>query len=357
MMGSPTDPSARNGAEGLSAVPFDGPDEEWDSMVVGFEGSTFCHLGAWRGIMTEALGHEVHYRVARDGEGTTVGLLPMVQVRSRLFGSYLLSMPFLSYGGPLGTQEARSFLSRDAVEKAASLKVDLLELRARVPIPGELRTSHRKVTVLMGLPESRDVLWKGHLKAKVRSQIRRPLKEGMETRTGPDRMDAFYRVFSETMRDLGTPVLPRRFFEAIREGLPRQVLFCVVEWKGVPVAAGCGFLWNGEFEVTWAGALRRHSRMAPNMLLYWALMEEALARGAHTFNFGRCSPDSGTHRFKRQWGGEDHPLPWAQWSPGEVRATPNPDSGRLIRLATAVWKKLPLGLANRVGPILSRGLP
>jgi serine/alanine adding enzyme len=357
MISSPTDPSARSGTEGLSAVPFEGSDAEWDSMVAEFEGSTFCHLGAWRGIMTDVLGHEAHYRVAEDEAGATVGLLPMVRVRSRLFGSYLLSMPFLSYGGPLGNRAARDFLGRHAVEEAARLKVDLLELRARVPIPGEMRRSHRKVTVLMGLPGSRDALWEDQLKAKVRSQIRRPLKEGMETRMGPDQLDPFYRVFSENMRDLGTPVLPRRFFQAIQEGLPQQVLFCVVEWKGVPVAAGCGFLWNGEFEVTWAGALRRHSRMAPNMLLYWALMEEALARDAHTFNFGRCSPDSGTHRFKRQWGGEDHPLPWAQWSPKEVTATPSPDSGRMIRLATAVWKKLPLGLANRVGPMLSRGLP
>jgi len=97
--------------------------------------------------------------------------------------------------------------------------------------------------------------------------------------------------------------------------------------------------------------------MAPNMLLYWALIEEAIRRGARTFNFGRCSPGSGTHRFKGQWGGKDHPLPWAQWSPKGVSATPNASSGRRFGLATAVWKKLPLGLANVVGPWLSRNLP
>jgi serine/alanine adding enzyme len=357
VIGTPPGSSSPQKARPLHAIPFDGSDEEWDSMVEGMEGSTFCHLGAWRRIMTEVLGHEVHYRVATDENGRTVGLLPMVRVRSRLFGHYLLSMPFLSYGGPLGTLEARAFLGQHAVKEAARLGVDLLELRSRVPVPGGLKTSHRKLTVLLDLPESPAVLWEGHLKAKVRSQIRRPMKEGMETRTGPDQLEAFYWVFAQNMRDLGTPVLPRKFFRAIRECFPDQVLFCVVEWEGIPVAAGCGFLWGGEFEVTWAGSLRRHSRMAPNMLLYWALIEEVMGRGARTFNFGRCSPDSGTHRFKRQWGGEDHPLPWAQWSPKEVAATPNPESGRMVRMATAVWKKLPVGVANWVGPILSRSLP
>src|SRR5690606_16769085 len=129
-----------------------------------------------------------------------------------------------------------------------------------------------------------------------------------------------------------------------------------VEREDVPVAAGCGFLWDGEFEITWAGALREHSRAAPNMLLYWALMEESVRRGAHTFNFGRCSPDSGTHRFKKQWGTEDRALPWAQWSASGVVATPNPDSAK-FRLATRVWQKLPVGATNLVGPLLARSLP
>lgn len=357
MISAQENPVTREEPMGLRAVPYEGPDAEWDSMLEEMGGSTFCHLGAWRRIMTEVLGHEVHYRVAKDQSGTPVGLLPMIRVRSRFFGSYLLSMPFLSYGGPLGTAAARAFLGRHAVEDARRLGVDLLELRARVPIPGDLTTSHRKLTVLLDLPDSPETLWEDRLKTKVRSQVRRPRKEGMVTRTGLAQLAPFYSVFAENMRDLGTPVLPERFFRAIREGLPDQVQFCVVEWKGAPVAAGCGFLWGGEFEITWAGSLRRYSRMAPNMLLYWTMMEEAIARGAHTFNFGRCSPDSGTHRFKRQWGGQDHPLPWAHWSPKELTATPNPDSGRIIKVATAVWKKLPLGVANRVGPLLSRGLP
>jgi FemAB-related protein (PEP-CTERM system-associated) len=234
--------------------------------------------------------------------------------------------------------------------------VDLLELRSRIPVPGALRRSERKLTVLLNLPDSPEELWERGLSGKVRSQVRRPKKEGMEARFGADLLDPFYGVFARTMRDLGTPVLPKAFFRAVLSGMPEQVVLGAVFLKGNAVAAGWGFLWKGEVEITWAGALREASRMAPNMLLYWSFMDQAIRGGAHTFNFGRCSPGSGTHRFKRQWGGEDHPLPWAQWSPGSVAATPAP-TGKKYQLATSLWRKLPLWWANRLGPMISRSLP
>jgi FemAB-related protein (PEP-CTERM system-associated) len=307
-------------------------------------------------VVEDVFGHPTTYWTARGPSGEVRGLLPLVRVRSRLFGDYLVSMPFLSYGGPLGDPAAREVLCRHATEEAERLGVDLMELRARTPVPGPAQISHRKLTVLLDLPDSPEEMWEDGLRSKVRSQVRRPMKEGMEARFGPERMDDFYAVFSETMRDLGTPVLPRSFFALIREAFPEQVLFCAVELDGIPVAAGCGFFWNGEVEITWAGSLRSHSRKAPNMLLYWDFIRESIERGASVFNFGRCSPDSGTHRFKRQWGGRDHPLPWAQWSPKGLSATPTPDS-RKFQLATAAWSRLPVAVANRLGPWLSRSLP
>ena len=122
------------------------------------------------------------------------------------------------------------------------------------------------------------------------------------------------------------------------------------------VAAGCGFFWGAEFEITWAGASREHSRIAPNMFLYWSLMEGCADRGARVFNFGRCSPGSSTHRFKSQWGTRDQVLPWSQWTSGDSSATPTPDSAK-FRAAVAVWSRLPLPVANAIGPILSRSIP
>jgi FemAB-related protein (PEP-CTERM system-associated) len=337
-------------------VPFEGSVAEWNALLEKFEGGTFCHLGGWRDVLSEELGHRAHYRIAVNPDGEVRGLLPMVRVKSRLFGDYLVSMPFLSYGGPLGTGGARLLLAQEAVSEAQELGVDLLELRSRTPVPGALRTSQRKLTVVLPLPESPEILWEERFKAKLRSQIRRPMKEGLETRLGSEELDAFYGVFSRTMRRLGTPVLSRGFFESIAAMFHSEVLFCTVRIDEQPLAAGCGFLWDGEFEITWAGALQEFSRMAPNMLLYWAFMQEAIQRGAGTFNFGRCSPDSGTHRFKRQWGGLDEPLPWAQWAPGSVEATPTP-KGRKYELATSLWRRLPLPVVNRIGPWLARSLP
>jgi FemAB-related protein (PEP-CTERM system-associated) len=341
----------------LTVEPFEGSAEEWDAALGGFEGGSFCHRMGWRSVMEDALGHRTFWRVARDADGEIAGLLPLVRVRSRLFGDYLVSMPFLNYGGPLGSSEARQALAGWAADTAAELRVDLLELRNRLPQEsGELVENARKLTVVKELPDTTEALWEKGLKAKVRSQVRRPLKEGMEIDFGPELLDDFYDVFATTMRDLGTPVLPRPFFQKISEALGDATIFAVVRHEGEPVAAGCGLSWQGEFEITWAGASRAHARLAPNMLLYWGLMEESVRRGMSAFNFGRCSPDSGTHRFKRQWGSEDHVLPWLQWSPSGVPSTPDPDSPK-FRAATNVWSRLPVGMTNVIGPRLSRVIP
>lgn len=341
----------------LTVEPFDGPSETWDALFEGKDGATFCHLYGWRRVMEDALGHETFYLVAKNTDGKPEGALPLVRVRSRLFGDYLISMPFLNYGGPIGTPAARAALVREAAQMARELGVDLLELRNRRVLTADpLELNQRKVTVIKELPQSSRDLWENGLRSKVRSQVRRPLKEGMEVRTGPELLEPFYDVFSTTMRDLGTPVLPRKFFEAIREHLAEAVLFMTVELEGEPLAAGCGLHWGGELEITWAGASREHSKLAPNMLLYWGMMEESVRLGMDRFNFGRCTPESGTHRFKKQWGTEDHLLPWLQWSSSGIPSPPDPDSPK-YRTAINVWQKLPVGLTNVIGPPISRCLP
>jgi serine/alanine adding enzyme len=334
-----------------------GREADWETFVRAAAGSTFCHAIAWRDIMENALGHECLYLGAWDRDGRLAGVLPLARVRSRLFGHFLVSVPFLNYGGPLGSDEARSLLARRAAAIAEESGADLLELRSRDRFPTELSLNQRKVTVVLALPDDAEMLWKEGLPAKVRSQVRRPMKEGLEARFGADQITAFYDVFARHMRDLGTPVLPRSLFDAIAAAFGDDVLFGVVYRGTEPVASGCGFVWGDELEITWAAALREHSRVAPNMLLYWKFMERSVERGLRTFNFGRCTPGAGTHRFKRQWGGEDVPLPWLQWSKGGVSATPSPDGGRLFRMATEAWKRIPLPVAARLGPPLARRLP
>ena len=353
---APSVGEAKAQLQSIRVEEFRGDAAEWDHYVRRSVNGTFCHLSGWREIITGVLGHECHYRVARDDDsGECQGVLPLARIRSRLFGDYLLSMPFLNYGGPIGTPEAEQKLGDDAQRLAHELKVKLLELRTRHRTRSELQTAGRKVTVLLSLPASPEALM-AKFPAKLRSQIRRPMKEGMEVRFGADQRDAFYAVFARNMRDLGTPVLPRRFFDELARVFPREVVFCAVYYEGQPVAVGCGFVWGQEFELTWASSLREHSQRAPNMLLYWGLMQHMIERDLGVFNFGRCTPDGGTHRFKLQWGGETVPLPWLQWSSTGTAAPPSPDRP-LFQMATRVWSRMPLAVANTIGPLLARSLP
>lgn len=331
------------------------PDGAWDAFVARDPGATFCHLAAWRGIMTDVLGNECLYLAALGATGEWQGVLPLVRVRAPLLGHYLVSMPFLNAGGPIGTAAARAALAQAAVAEAQRSGADLVELRAREPLPADLRVSNRKITVTLPLADSADAQWE-RFSSKLKSQIRRPQKASFEARFGPEHGPAFYEVLARTMRTLGTPVLPAALFERIATALADHVVYGVVYRGAEPVAAGCGFHWRDSFELTWAGALREHSAAAPNMLLYWSFMTHVIARGVRTFDFGRCTPDSGTHRFKLQWGGGDVALPWAQWSPRNVVAPPTPDRP-VFRIAAACWRRLPLAVTTAIGPLIARRLP
>jgi FemAB-related protein (PEP-CTERM system-associated) len=306
--------------------------------------------------MEDAFGHETLLLAALDSRDQLAGVLPLVRVKSFLFGHFLVSMPFLNYGGPLGNDAAVRALAGHAVELADDGGADLMELRSRGELPLDLPASHRKVTVVLDLePGDPESTFKA-LKSKVRSQVRRPTKEGLEVRFGADQLKPFYRVFAENMRDLGTPVLGKPVFEAMRDTFGESVWFGVAWLGDEPVAAGCGFDWNGEFEMTWASSLRAHSRIAPNMLLYWRFIERAAETGLRTFNFGRCTPGGGTHRFKKQWGGRDEQLWWYHRPSDAGESTPNPDEGALS-LGPKLWRKLPMPIANVLGPGIVRYIP
>lgn len=336
---------------------FTGTASEWNQFVRAQSDWTHFHLYGWRSVFEAVFQHECIYLEARDDIGALVGVLPLVRVRSLVFGHYLVSMPFLNYGGPLGSEAAVRALCAEGIALAAHDHVRLLEFRSRKPIPTELPVSHRKITVLLELPSSEQELWRS-LPAKVRSQVRRPQKEGIEVRVGLEQLEAFYEVYAVHMRDLGTPPQSLAFFRAIADEFPSDVRFACAYHNDQPIACGCGFLWGDEFEITWASALRSHKQFAANMLVYWALMQRAIADGAHLFNFGRCTPGSGTHRFKLQWGAHDELLWWYQQSgTGDLAAeTPNPDQGRYA-LATRLWRRLPVAMTTRLGPSIVQFIP
>lgn len=336
---------------------YTGSPEAWDGFVASQHGASHSHLWAWRSVMEQIFGHECLYLAALDNTSTLRGVLPLVRVKSAAFGHYLVSLPFLNHGGPLGSADAVALLSDHAASLARRDSVKLLELRSRVPRDVSLAASHRRLRVVLDIPAGGAAeLWK-KLPAKVRSQIRRPMKEGVEVRFGADQLDAFFSVFSRHMRDLGTPTQPRRLFERIADTFAEHVRFGAAYHGDRPVAAGCGFLWGGEFEMTWASSLREYNTISPNMLLYWSFMERVAGEGVKLFDFGRCPPDSGTHRFKRQWGGRDEPLWWYQLAPaGAHAATPSPADGN-YSWGPRIWKRLPMPVATALGPSIVRYIP
>jgi FemAB-related protein (PEP-CTERM system-associated) len=336
---------------------FAGDAAEWDAFASRQTGFTHCHLHGWRDVIGGVFGHDCLYLAARGTDGSLAGVLPLVRVKSVVFGHFLVSMPFLNYGGPLGSDEAVTALGREAVRLADEGQAKLLELRSRIPLPLELPVSHRKITVVLDLPPGGDPapLWQA-LGSKLRSQVKRPQKEGVTVRFGADQVAPFFSIFAHHMRDLGTPTQPQALFDAIARTFENSVWFGCAYLGDEAVAGGCAFRWGDEIEMTWASALSAHKRLAPNMLLYWAFMERAVREGARLFNFGRCSPGAGTHQFKRQWGSRDETLWWYQHGARGVTATPSPESSGYA-WGPCAWKRLPLGVATALGPRIVRYIP
>jgi serine/alanine adding enzyme len=333
---------------------FSGSKSEWDDFVRRQPHWTSFHLYAWRDVLAKVFGHRTPYLAARDASGELAGVLPLALVSSPIFGRYLVSMPFVNYGGPLGTPEAVRALADEAVRLADRERVKLLELRSRTELPLELPASHRKITVVLDLPDTAEQLMKS-FEAKLRSQVRRPAREGIVVKFGRDQIEPFYRVFAHHMRDLGTPVQSLKLFTTLADAFGDE-LWVGCAWLGdTPVAGGCGFRWAREFEMTWASSLYAYNKLSPNMGLYWAFMERAVQQKLERFNFGRCTPGAGTHKFKQQWGSRDEQLWWYQHGEGGV-TTPSPDDGPYA-WGPRLWRKLPLPLANLLGPPIVSGIP
>ena len=339
----------------LTIEDFQGSGSEWDGFVRSQPAWTHFHLHGWRGVFQRVLGHQCPYLAARTPDGALAGVLPLVRVKSMLFGHFLVSQPFVNYGGPLGSADAVRALAAHAVGMAERTRAGLLEFRCRTELPLDLPASHRKVTVVLDLDPADPERTFKRFDSKLRSQIRRPIKEGVTVRFGLDQIQPFFQVFARHMRDLGTPTQPAALFSALAEEFPESMWVACAYLGEEPIAGGAGFRWDAEFEMTWAASLQVHSRIAPNMLVYWSFMDRCIQQGVTLFNFGRTTPGSGTHRFKLQWGSREEPLWWYQRSAGMAK-TPSPDDAR-YSWGPRIWQRLPVPLATAIGPWVVRGIP
>jgi serine/alanine adding enzyme len=285
-------------------------------------------------------------------------VLPLVRLKTRLFGDYLVSMPYFNYGGALTVNDAvTQSLMCEAGALAERLGARHVEFRDTREQPGSWPVRIDKVVMELRLPESADALWSA-LGSKLRAQIKRPTKENISARVGgAELLDDFYEVFARNMRDLGTPVYGRELFSSILTAFPQAAFIIVAYHEGRPVAAGFLLGHRERLEIPWAASLREYNPLGPNMLMYWEALKKGIADGYKVFDFGRSSVDSGTYRFKKQCGAVERPLRWHYWLPHGA-ALPNltPNNAK-YRLAIWLWQRLPLRITNRIGPMLVRGLP
>jgi FemAB-related protein (PEP-CTERM system-associated) len=232
-----------------------------------------------------------------------------------------------------------------------------IELRHRSEPTLDWPSRNEKVAMVLDLPDTEEALWRG-LGSKLRSQIRRPQKEGASVRTGSaELLTDFYVVFARNMRDLGTPVYPKHFFEALLRAFPSEAKLHVVYLNDAPVAAGFVLAHRSTLEIPWASSLRRANRAGVNMLLYWSALRDAVARGFCYFDFGRSTKESGTQRFKSQWGARTQQLLWHYWLPAGKPLPGLTPSNPRYRTAIALWRRLPVSVANVLGPHIVRHLP
>jgi len=329
----------------------------WDDFVQRQPAARCPHLSGWKKVIEESFGHACIYLMAVENE-TVRGVLPLVHVRSRLFGSFLISVPFLNYGGIVAENVAtRENLFDSARRLAAERRAAYVELRHESPQLDSVPTKQHKVTMRLDLPNAPDKLW-NQFKPKLRSQIRKPMKEGLAIRIGrEEELANFYEVFSTNMRDLGTPVYSQNFFAKILQHFPHSSWICSILLNDQPIAAGliCGF--RETLEIPWASSLRRYNHLAANMLLYWSILEFAIKQGYQRFDFGRCSPDEGTYKFKEQWGAKPVPLHWQYWLANGNQMPELAPTNPKYQLAINVWQKLPLFITRWVGPAIIRNIP
>ena len=333
--------------------------ERWDTFVMASPNSSGYHLIGWKNVIEKSFRHKTYYILSEDNEKKINGILPIVQLKSLLFGNYGVSLPYFNYGGVCAENiEVLDQLFLEAVNIARNKKMLHLELRHFQNVEKELPVKMSKVSMRLSLPREKEGLWKV-FSSKLRSQINRPVKEGMQVRFGRlDELDAFYSVFSINMRDLGTPVYSKVFFQNILQKFPDSTWICTVySQKSQPVASGFLLGFKETMEIPWASSLRSYNRYSPNMFLYWNALQFACERGYMLFDFGRSTPGEGTYKFKEQWGSKPTQLYWYYWlRNGGPLPEINPDNPK-YDTAIKIWQKLPLWFTKAIGPSIVRNLP
>lgn len=326
----------------------------WDRFVNGHPDATFFHKIGWRDVLKRAFNHKSYYLLA-ERDGAVVGVLPLARIKSRLFHDALISTPFCVYGGILAVDlDVSDRLLSHASEMARELGVQYMELRQNNSSRMDWPTKDLYVTFRQELSKSHDDNMKS-VPRKQRAVIRKGLNADLSVGIDGD-VEDFYRIYAESVRNLGTPVFSKRYVQILMDVFPGEVEIFTVRHLGIPVSSVMSFYFRGEVLPYYGGGSAAARDLKAYDLMYWELMRHAVDKGVHLFDFGRSKRDSGSYKYKMHWGFTPQPLHY-QYDLIKIKEMPdispvNKQYSSFIK----IWKKLPLSVSRVIGPPLARSL-
>jgi FemAB-related protein (PEP-CTERM system-associated) len=328
---------------------------DWDAFVHACPQATFFHRAGWQRLIGGVFGHRTHYLLATQHNRIT-GVLPLAQVKSVLFGHALTSLPFCVYGGVAAEDEASaSLLEAEAQRLAQQLGVQHLELRHVTPRHPDWPAQDLYVTFRKPIEAEEEANMLA-IPRKQRAMVRKGIKNGLASTIDADEQ-RFFRLYADNVHRHGTPALPRRWFaELLREFGPDAEVLTVTSGQGQPLSSVLSFYFRDEVLPYYAGDDLAARDLAANDFKYWELMRRACARGLKTFDYGRSKQGTGPYAFKKNWGFEPTPLRYEYRLYKRDAVPQNNPANAKYKLMIEAWRRLPLGVANWLGPRIVRSL-
>lgn len=326
----------------------------WGRVPALVERSHLAHAVEWAAVIRQSYGHSPLYLVAEDESGEH-GLLPAIVVRRPFFGPIVTSMPFLDGGGPCVTApHLESGLLSRLLQEARRLGARSVEVRSSRLLPVTQAPMEHKVNLVLPLTSDPEAVF-ARIERAARSQIRKAERSGLSISVGGrEHLDAFFTIFAARMHELGSPVHAKSFFEAIFSHFGTRARIVLATKGQTPVGGLMALASNDTVTVPWAASLREYAALCPNMLLYWETIRAASRDGYRRFDFGRSTRNSGTYRFKQQWGAQDEPIYWYSIPVAPVREEPieprSVDAAVVGELGVHIWRWLPNPVTRQLGP-------
>ena len=329
--------------------------ERWDAFVMACPQASFFHRSAWQSIIGSVFRHDTYFLYVRDGD-TIEGVLPLAHVNSRLFGNALVGLPFAVYGGvAASSSEAAQALEQEAQAIAQRLKVEHLELRNVDRRHADWPTQDLYVTFRKEIFAQEDANMLA-IPRKQRAMVRKGIKNGLVS-TVDDDVDAFFTLYADNVHRHGTPAMPKRYFRALREAFGADCdVLTVRSPDGRALSSVLSFYFRDEVLPYYAGDDASARDLAANDFKYWELMRRSCARGLKVFDYGRSKQGTGSFAFKKNWGFEPTPLHYQYCLYRRESIPQNNPSNAKYKLLIATWRRMPIGLANWLGPFIVRSL-